>query len=134
MKKIFFLLTITFSLGFNSVQSQGLFTSLSYDEVLEFSKEFKKPFYIDLTATWCLPCKMMDETVFQDTKVIEYTHANYLAIQLDVEDFDAMILRSEYEVNSLPTILFFNYKGKLIGRTEGLTTGTSFLEALKKYN
>lgn len=128
------LLIFGFGLTFNALQSQELFTTLSYDEVLQYAKEFQKPFYIDLTATWCLPCKMMDETVFQDSKVIEYTHQNYLALKLDVEDFDAMILRSEHNVNSLPTVLFFNYKGKLVGRSEGLTTGTSFLQTLIKYN
>ena len=134
MKKITIILILVLSSFTEIVQSQELFTTLNYEEVLQYAKEFKKPFYIDLTATWCLPCKMMDETVFQDTKVIEYTHQNYIALKLDIEDFDAMILRSEYNVNSLPTILFFNYKGKLIGRSEGLTTGTSFLQTLINYN
>lgn len=118
----------------NSANTQELFSRLNYEEVLMYAEEFKKPFYIDLTASWCLPCKMMDETVFQDTKVIEYTHNNYIALKLDVEDFDAMVLRSEHKVTLLPTILFFNHKGKLVGKSEGLTTGTSFLETLKKYN
>jgi len=134
MKKLILAFTIIFSFFTSMSYSQDLFTTLTYDELLAYSKEFEKPFYIDFTASWCLPCKMMEETVFLDSKVIAYTHENYLAIQLDVDDFDAMILRSEYNVNSLPTILFFNPKGKLVGRVEGLTTGTSFLQVLQKYN
>jgi thiol:disulfide interchange protein len=115
------------------LSAQGLFNNMSYDEVLKTAKAEKKPYYVDITATWCLPCKMMDETVFQDKLVQQYTAENYLAVQLDVEDFNALILKSEYQVKSLPTILFFNYKGNLVGRSEGLQTGTNFLKILKQY-
>lgn len=132
MKNLFFLF-IAF-LNLSNVNSQELFTSLTFDEAKEYAKEFKRPFYVDITADWCFPCKMMEKTVFIDQKVVEYTHSNYLAIQLDIEDFDALILKSEYGITALPAILFFNEKGKLVAKEEGLQTGTKFLELLKKYD
>ncbi|MEZ4930500.1 MAG: thioredoxin family protein [Chitinophagales bacterium] len=132
MKKILFLLIVFSTLS--KVYAQDLFTSLTYDEAKKYAKEFNRPFYVDITADWCFPCKMMEKTVFVDQKVVEYTHDKYLAIQLDVEDFDALILKSEYKISALPVILFFNSKGKLVAKEEGLQTGTKFLELLKKYD
>lgn len=119
------------SIGLNA---QTLFSGLSYDEVVKTAKKEDKSFFVDLTATWCLPCKLMDETVFQDQLVKQYVETHYLAVQLDVEDFDALILKSTYQVKVLPTILFFNSKGNLVAKEEGLQTGTNFLKLLKLYD
>lgn len=121
-------------LGMSKLPAQKLFTNLTYDEVKQYAKEFNRPFYVDITADWCFPCKMMEKTVFIDQKVVEYTHNNYFAIQLDIEDFDALILKSEYKISALPVVLFFNEKGKLVAKEEGLQTGTKFLELLKTYD
>lgn len=122
------------SCSFIGLNAQTLFSGLSYDEVVKTAKKEDKSFFVDLTATWCLPCKLMDETVFQDQLVKQYVETHYLAVQLDVEDFDALILKSTYQVKVLPTILFFNSKGNLVAKEEGLQTGTNFLKLLKLYD
>ncbi len=134
MKKHVLILLVLFVSFSTALSAQSLFTDIGYDDVVKQAKKEKKPFFVDFSATWCLPCKLMDETVFQDMLVQQYTKENYLAIQLDIEDFDALILKSEYQIRSLPTILFFNSKGKMIAKEEGLQTGTNFLKMLKQYN
>lgn len=133
LKKIF-LLSFLILTSFSSIEAQdSLFTSLTYDEVLLQAKALHKPYFIDFTASWCLPCKLMDETVFQDYEVRKYSHENFIALQLDVDDFDAMLLKSKYKFSVLPCILFFDENGLLIGKEEGLQTGTNFLKILQKY-
>jgi thiol:disulfide interchange protein len=63
------ILVFSFIVLGSHLSAQGLFNNMSYDEVLKTAKAEKKPYYVDITATWCLPCKMMDETVFQDKLV-----------------------------------------------------------------
>lgn len=127
------IIALIFSGLFLPLHGQELFSNLTYDEVVQKAKQEQKPYFVDITADWCLPCQLMDETVFQDHLVKQFTAENYLAVQLDAQDFDALILKSSYKVTTLPTILFFDYTGKLIGKEEGLQTGTSFLEILKQY-
>lgn len=134
MKKLIASIVVLFVFSLSMLNAQELFQQISFDEALEMARKQKKNIYVDITADWCLPCKLMDETVFQDQLVLEYTNDNYIAVQLDVEDFDAMILKSQYNITTLPTILFFNHKGKLIAKEEGLQTGTLFLKILKKYD
>lgn len=133
MKIKILIITVFILTAFVSLQAQGLFSNLSYEEMVKTAKRDKKSYFVDLTASWCLPCKLMDQTVFQDQLVKQYVAEHYMAVQLDIEDFDALILKGEYQVKSLPTILFFNSKGKMIAKEEGLQTGTNFLKLLKLY-
>lgn len=127
------LLILTFTAVMSS-QAQNLFSGMSYDDVVKTDKKDQKAYFVDLTASWCLPRKLMEQTVFLDQMVKQYVAERYLAIQLDIEDFDAMILKGEYQVKLLPTILFFNATGKMIAKEEGPQTGINFLKLLKKYD
>jgi len=111
-----------------------LFTSLAFDEVKKTAKTTNKPYFIDFTADWCAPCKMMDKTTFRDYNVVEYAKKHFIAVQLDMSDFDAIELQAMYNIKSLPTILFFDSLGNLIGRTTGLQTGTLFYQKLQEMN
>lgn len=111
-----------------------LFSGLPLEEVKLRAKNENKKYYIDFSAEWCQPCKLMDKTTFRDYEVVKFTKENFYAIQLDMSDFDAIELQAMYNVNSLPTILFFDSAGNLIGRTTGLQTGTLFLSKLKEIN
>lgn len=109
-----------------------LFTTLPFEEVKKIAKEKGKKYYIDFTASWCAPCKMMDKTTFRDYLVVTYTQKNYIAVQLDMTDFDAIEMQAMYNIKSLPTILFFDANSNLIDRALGFQTGTLFLEKLKE--
>ncbi len=111
-----------------------LFTNLPFEEVKTKAKEEKKAYYIDFTADWCTPCKLMEKTTFRDYDVVNYTKENFYAVQLDMTDFDAIEMQAKYNISSLPTILFFDYNGELIGRTTGLQTGSLFFKKLKEIN
>lgn len=109
-----------------------LFTRLPLEDIKIQAAFEKKIYYIDFSADWCQPCKLMDQTTFRDYEVVKYTQENFYAVQLDMSDFDAIEMQAKYKITSLPTILFFDYTGKLIGRTTGLQTGTLFLSKLKE--
>jgi len=109
-----------------------LFTSLSFEDVKAKAKQEEKNYFIDFTAEWCSPCKMMEKTTFRDFLVVSYSQKHYYAVQLDITDFDAIELQAMYDIKSLPTILFFDYNGNLLDRALGFQTGTLFLEKLKE--
>ena len=71
---------------------------------------------VKFTAKWCLPCKWMDKTVFQDSQVIEFLDDKIVGISVDVDDSEGVALQTEYQVKLLPTMLLFHPEGNLLDR------------------
>ncbi|EGV66374.1 thioredoxin trx1 [Yamadazyma tenuis] len=67
---------------------------------------------VDFFATWCGPCKMIAPML--DKFSAEYTSAKF--IKVDVDDFGQ--IAQEYEISSMPTILFIK-DGKVVTKVIG---------------
>ncbi|CAK7902624.1 thioredoxin-1 [[Candida] anglica] len=76
---------------------------------------------VDFFATWCGPCKMIAPLL--DKFSNEYPTAKF--IKVDVDDFGD--IAQEYEISSMPTVLFFK-GGKIINKVIGANPG-----ALKQF-
>jgi thioredoxin 1 len=102
--------------------------------VKEMAKAEGKLYVYDFVASWCSPCKLMDETTYTDPTLSQYISENYVVAKVDIDDFDGFALKEKYKVTSLPTILIFNQEGKVVGRYEESMSATKMLDVLKKYN
>lgn len=67
---------------------------------------------VDFFATWCGPCKMIAPLLDKFSQ--EYTTAKF--IKVDVDEFGD--IAQEYEVSSMPTVIFFK-GGKLVTKVIG---------------
>ncbi len=60
---------------------------------------------VDVYTKWCGPCKMMNQTTFQDPTVVEYVNKHYYAIKFDAEgpetvEFKGSVFKNEgYDPN-----------------------------------
>ncbi|GMT29448.1 hypothetical protein PFISCL1PPCAC_20745, partial [Pristionchus fissidentatus] len=70
------------------------------------------PLVIEFFAAWCGPCKMMAPKF--EKLAIEFPNVN--CVKVDIDEQEA--LASKYEVNMMPTFVFFK-DGKEIHRIEG---------------
>lgn len=93
-----------------------------------------KLFFVDFYATWCMPCRLMDETTFQDAGVVNYVNKYYVPVKVDVDDFDGIAYKQQYNIKVLPTTLVFNSKGELLERVEEALSPSKMLSLLKKHN
>ena len=108
---------------------QGSFTSAK----MKAAKEGKL-FFLDFTASWCTPCQWMAETTFTDPTLAAYVKENYVALQVDIDDFDGFALKQEYNIEILPSLLIFSSKGKLLGQYGESLSPSSMIAILDKYN
>jgi thiol:disulfide interchange protein len=95
--------------------------------VLEEAQKANKPVFIEFTASWCAPCKVMEREVFSDPVVYEYLNKNFLSFRVDVDAPNGKPVAEIYEVAGMPTVVFVDPKGVELERELGLITGKRFL-------
>lgn len=93
-----------------------------------------KLYFVQFTASWCMPCQWMEEHTFTDAALGDYVTKHYLAVKLDFDSKEAGIYKDLYKVTSLPSILIFNAKGNLIDRHEATLDATELLKILYDNN
>ncbi|MCR9288980.1 MAG: thioredoxin domain-containing protein [Bacteroidetes bacterium] len=90
-----------------------------YQSILAKSLKQSKPVFIDFTATWCAPCKLMDKRVFTDKNMVSYLNENFINYKVDADEDFAKELTLRYSVTAIPTLLFVNSNGDILVRKEG---------------
>ncbi|WP_176736927.1 protein-disulfide reductase DsbD family protein [Oligoflexus tunisiensis] len=81
-----------------------------------------RPILIDGWADWCIACKDMDKTTFQDPEVISLLQDEWVIVKLDMtQNTDAdMALAEKYGMPGLPTLVLVPADGDL-SRSRTLT-------------
>ncbi len=93
-----------------------------------------KVLLVGFTADWCLPCRVMEETTFAHPQVLAYLREHYVSIEVDVENFDGLVIQQQYGVETLPTMLLFSSAGEEVDRINGSVTAEQLLVSLRKNN
>jgi thiol-disulfide isomerase/thioredoxin len=93
-----------------------------------------KLIFLDFWASYCTPCRMMEEYTFTDPSVAAYVREHYIPVKVDVQSFDGLDLKKQYGVVALPTLIVLNSKGMQLGRHEESMGASKFISTLNIYN
>ena len=87
--------------------------------------------FVDVYATWCGPCKMMDSEVYTDPAVADYMNAHYLSVRLDGESDFGRIYASEQQLEGYPSMFIFSDDGERVSNIVGFTPAGELVTNLK---
>ena len=129
MKKIttFLILALLFT-GADNIIAQDYFIH-NFSEARKRAKEEDKLIFVDFSAVWCGPCKMMEKYIFPDSEVKEALTSKYICVALLQGKNKAIF--SRYRIKSFPTFIIMDGEGNEIYRFSGATKKEDFLYRLK---
>ena len=111
--------------------AQVRFETASTDSVRQLARQQHKLVFIDLYATWCPPCRMMERQVFAKPEVSAFMDAHFVAAKYDVDRPTGRKLMETYGRGAIPLYLVFDTEGTLWGSIEGASSAEVFVETLQ---
>ncbi len=130
MKKWILFLAVALAAG--AVQAQVKFETKSTDAVREMAVKEGKLVFIDLYASWCPPCKMMERHVFSRKDVGEFMAERFVAAKYDTDQTTGAELMKRYGIGAIPLYLIFDTEGNLLGRLQGASSAEEFMAGIRK--
>ncbi len=129
-------LFLVFSLHFFGAEA-NFFAQVNFENAKSQAQKEHKLLMLKFGASWCLPCRYMDQNVFTDEKLNAYLTQNVVGLQVDVDQSEGAVLKSKYKIGSVPTIVFIRPDGQEISRKEnsmGISEFQQWVEHLVNSN
>lgn len=130
--KRFIILLLVLTIAYNSRAEEQVEYAKTYLEARQRAIEENKPYLIIFENDDCDPCQWMSQNTLGDQQVEAMINKNFIAVKVDIDDFDGFALKKYYQVNNLPSILVFSPKGAEWQRVEQALTVNEFLQVLAK--
>ena len=99
-----------------------------FGAALAQAKTSGKKLFIDFEATWCGPCKTMDEWIWTDAEVASQLNAGFIGVKLDGDIEKALVKR--FVVKGYPTMLVLDAAGTEANRGVGYLSSKDVLALL----
>jgi thiol:disulfide interchange protein len=87
--------------------------------VLNIANQQNKMVFLDLNASWCTPCKMMQRDVYTHKPTAEFFNNHFVNYMVDVEVAEGPDLKLIFDINVMPSLLFLNANGRVVHKVEG---------------
>lgn len=104
------------------------------DAVRADAKAAGRPVLVDFWATWCVYCKKLDKSVWNDPAVVAES-ARWATVKIDAtapDDQEMAAIKEEFGVTGLPRVVFIDSRGEILhARSTGFVPAAEMLALLQ---
>lgn len=116
---------------------------LTWAQIKVKAKEENKYIFLNCYATWCGPCKVMDQQVFPDEQVAGYLNDKFISVKVQMDktekDSDSIkrsyseaeAIGKKYHVDAYPSFMFFSPDGTIVDKQIGGMQKDNFIKMIK---
>ena len=101
-----------------------------WDAAFARARTENKPVLVSFYADWCVWCKMLDSTTYQDSKVARVLAEDVVPLSVDIDHTDQGLLQ-RFRIDGPPTIVLVDASGREMGRIPGYMPPTGFYNTLE---
>jgi thioredoxin-related protein len=117
---------------------------ITWDQVKAKAKAENKYVFVDIFATWCGPCKMMDRDVYTNDTVMNAMAGKMIAVKLQMDSSSAdnaqvrnwysvaRMFNKQYSIPGYPSFFFFSPEGSLVYKDLGYRNVPDFVNLVNK--
>jgi thiol-disulfide isomerase/thioredoxin len=116
---------------FSQVEFIEVVTPADMDEAREKAAKGDLMLFVDVYATWCGPCKVMDREVYSDRTVAEVMNASFVSVRMDGETDFGRKYAAEQGLTGYPSMFVFDPSGDPVGRLIGFRPAGEMVTALR---
>jgi protein disulfide-isomerase len=115
-------------LAASTAQGQGLRWRSDLESAKREAAQTRKLVLLHFGATWCNPCKNLEETVLSQPQVAQAIEQQFVPVKLDVDR--ARPIAQQYQVGPIPADVVITPSGQVVGRGTGYLPAAKYLERL----
>jgi len=103
----------------------------TWAEIKKQANEQNKYIFMDVFATWCMPCKRMDAEVYLNDSLGRFMNEKFVSVRIQMDSTgsdnsyvkkwyrDARLIADSFKIKGYPSFLFFSPKGVLLYKDIG---------------
>lgn len=108
------------------------FEDLTWNQIVDRATRENRPIFVDFYATWCAPCKMLDDSVYVVPEVMNELR-DFVTFRVDVDDPEYADLKDAFHIFNMPTLVLCHPDGSEIDRFLGYRPAPEFLQIVRDY-